>query len=120
MLHLIDQEVLPIPREPGNFDDPAEAGLARTSLKPIHITQPEGPSFNLDADEVTWEGWRLRIGFDAREGLTLHQLSLWDRPVVYRASVAEMMVPTPTRARPGSGRTTSTPASTCSASRLSP
>jgi primary-amine oxidase len=42
---------------------------------------------------VTWEGWRLRIGFDAREGLTLHQLSLCDRPVVYRASVAEMMVP---------------------------
>ena len=42
---------------------------------------------------MTWEGWRLRIGFDAREGLTLHQLSLWDRPVVYRASVAEMIVP---------------------------
>jgi Cu2+-containing amine oxidase len=93
VLHLIDQEVLPVPEEPGNFDDPAEVGPARTSLKPIHITQPEGPSFAVDGDEVTWEGWRVRIGFDAREGLTLHQLSLWDRPVVYRASVAEMMVP---------------------------
>jgi primary-amine oxidase len=93
VLHLVDQEVLPVPEEPGNFDDPAEVGPARTSLKPIHIAQPEGPSFAVDGDEVTWEGWRLRIGFDAREGLTLHQLSLWDRPVVYRASVAEMMVP---------------------------
>jgi primary-amine oxidase len=93
VLHLIDQEVLPIPEEPGNFDDPAEVGPARTSLRPIHITQPEGPSFAVDGDEVTWEGWRLRIGFDAREGLTLHQVSPFDRPVVYRASVAEMMVP---------------------------
>jgi primary-amine oxidase len=93
VLHLIDQELLPIPQEPGNFDDPAEVGPARTSLKPIHISQPEGPSFTVDGDEVAWEGWRLRVGFDAREGLTLHQLSLWERPVVYRASIAEMMVP---------------------------
>jgi primary-amine oxidase len=91
--HLVDTEVLPIPEEEGNFDDPAQAGPARTSLKPIHVTQPEGPSFSLDGEVVTWEGWRLRVGFDAREGLTLHQVSLQDRPVCYRASIAEMMVP---------------------------
>jgi primary-amine oxidase len=93
VVHLIDRELLPIPREPGNFDDPAQVGPARTTLRPIHISQPEGPSFTLDGDEVAWEGWRLRVGFDAREGLTLHQLSLHDRPVVYRASIAEMLVP---------------------------
>jgi primary-amine oxidase len=82
VLHLIDAEVLPIPEEEGNFDDPAAVGPARTSLRPIQITQPEGPSFTLDGDEVAWEGWRLRVGFDAREGLTLHQLSVADRPVV--------------------------------------
>ena len=76
VVHLIDQELLPIPEEEGNFDDPAAVGPARASLKPIQITQPEGPSFTVDGDEVTWEGWRLRIGFDAREGLTLHQVSL--------------------------------------------
>ena len=81
VLHLIDHEVLPVPEEEGNFDDPAVVGPARTSLRPIQITQPEGPSFTVDGNEVTWEGWRLRIGFDAREGLTLHQLSLQDRPV---------------------------------------
>ena len=35
----------------------------------------------------------MRIGFDAREGLTLHQVSLDDRPVLYRASIPEMVVP---------------------------
>jgi primary-amine oxidase len=52
-------------------------------------------------DKVAWEGWRLLVGFDAREGLTLHQLSLEDRPVVYRASIAEMMGPL---RRPGAGQ----------------
>ena len=27
-------------------------------------------------------GWSMRIGFDAREGLSLHQVSLQDRPVL--------------------------------------
>lgn len=39
----------------------------------------------------------FRIGFDPREGLVSHQLSFRagdrDRPVIYRASVAEMLVP---------------------------
>ena len=35
----------------------------------------------------------MRIGFDAREGLSLHQVSLQDRPVLYRASIPEMVVP---------------------------
>ena len=62
VLHLIDEELLAIPEEEGNFDDPAQVGPARTSLKPIHISQPEGPSFTLDGDELAWEGWRLRSG----------------------------------------------------------
>jgi primary-amine oxidase len=33
------------------------------------------------------------VGFDAREGLTLHQIELAGRPVIYRASVPEMVVP---------------------------
>jgi primary-amine oxidase len=66
-------------------------------LRPIEITQPEGPSFSLDGNLLTWQNWSMRIGFDAREGLTLHQISLADagreRPVAYRASVPEMVVP---------------------------
>ncbi|MGI5152449.1 primary-amine oxidase [Plantactinospora sp. CA-294935] len=97
VVELIDHELLPVPAEEGNFDDPAYVGPARTSLKPIEITQPEGPSFSVDGDVVRWENWSFRVGFDPREGLVLHQLGITDgdreRPVLYRASVAEMVVP---------------------------
>jgi primary-amine oxidase len=97
VIELIDDEDLPIPEEEANVDDPAYTGPARTSLKPIEISQPDGPSFTVDDDVVTWENWTFRVGFDPREGLVLHQISLRDgdtvRPVIYRASLAEMVVP---------------------------
>jgi primary-amine oxidase len=93
VLEVIDHRLLAVPEEPGNFDDPAQVGPARTTLKPIEITQPEGPSFTVDGNRVQWEKWDLRIGFNEREGLTLHQISFDGRPIVYRASIAEMVVP---------------------------
>jgi primary-amine oxidase len=94
---VIDTGVRPVPEETGNFDDPAFVGPDRTSQKPIVITQPDGPSFTLNGNLISWENWSLRVGFDAREGLVLHQISFrdgeTDRPVIYRASVAEMVVP---------------------------
>src|SRR5689334_20224801 len=102
---LIEQKVfkvtddfeLPVPPESGDYDDEAVRGPHRTTLKPIEITQPEGPSFTLDGHCVRWQDWSMRIGFDAREGLTLHQISLHgggrERPVLYRASIPEMVVP---------------------------
>jgi primary-amine oxidase len=90
---VIDQRVLPVPAESGNYDDPEVTGPQRTTLKPIEITQPEGPSFTVEGNRVQWEKWDLRIGFNEREGLTLHQISFDGRPIVYRASIAEMVVP---------------------------
>ncbi len=94
---LLDEGPADIPRTPYDYhlDDPAHP--PRTTQKPIVITQPEGPSFTVEDDVVTWEKWQFRIGFNAVEGLTLHQLGFHDgtrlRPIVYRASVAEMVVP---------------------------
>src|SRR5712692_502001 len=94
---VIDELVLPVPRESGDYDDPAVSGPPRTTLKPIEITQPEGPSFTLAGNAVEWQNWSFRVGFDAREGLSLHQISYDDdgrrRPVIYRASIPEMVVP---------------------------
>ena len=77
--------------------DAETVGEARTSLKPIEITQPEGPSFSVDGSKVTWEGFSFRVGFNAREGLVLSQLTVDDdgeeRPILYRGSVPEMVVP---------------------------
>ncbi|MFI5585960.1 primary-amine oxidase [Amycolatopsis sp. NPDC051758] len=90
---VIDTGAVPVPEESGNFDDPAVTGPPRTSQKPIEITQPQGPSFTLDGHLLQWENWSLRIGFDAREGLVLHQIAFDGRPIVHRASIAEMVVP---------------------------
>ena len=100
-----DHGVVPIPKHPGNYDpqfmlDPQNRpafGELRGDLKPIEISQPEGPSFTVDGWAVRWQKWSLRVGFNGREGLVLHQLSYNDRgrerPVVYRASLSEMVVP---------------------------
>jgi primary-amine oxidase len=93
VLRVTDDFELPVPAESGDYDDPAVRGPERTGLRPIEITQPEGPSFTLDGNLLTWQGWSLRVGFDLREGLTLHQVSLAGRPVIYRASIPEMVVP---------------------------
>ncbi|WP_432534368.1 primary-amine oxidase [Kineococcus arenarius] len=96
---VVDLGVIPVPQGSGNYDDPAVRGEYRTSQKPISITQPEGPSFTLDGDLLQWENFSVRVGFDAREGLVLHQISFHDRdqgrdrPIVHRASIAEMVVP---------------------------
>jgi len=65
----------------------------RTTLKPIEITQPEGSSLELSGNQVNWQNWRLRVGFDAREGLTLHQISYDNRSIIYRAAISEMVIP---------------------------
>jgi primary-amine oxidase len=87
-----DEGDTPVPAGSGRYD-PDTTGPARTTLKPIEITQPEGPSFHVDGSHVQWENWTLRVDFNAREGLVLHDVRFDDRPVLSRASVPEMVVP---------------------------
>jgi primary-amine oxidase len=96
VLRVEDHGILPIPPESGNFiGDVIEH--VRTDLKPLDITQPEGPSFTVNGYEVSWQKWRFRVGFNAREGLVLHTLGYEDqgkvRPIIYRASLVELAVP---------------------------
>jgi primary-amine oxidase len=69
----------------------------RTGIKPLEIIQPEGPSFTVKGYEVNWQNWNFIIGFNPREGLTLHNLTYNDkgeiRSILYRASLSEMVVP---------------------------
>jgi primary-amine oxidase len=98
VLDVIDYVDLPVPQEDGNFHLASWRGPDRSGLKPIEITQPEGPSFSIDEHgTLSWAGWNLQVGFDQREGLVFHNITIDDagvaRPVIYRASIAEMMVP---------------------------
>ncbi len=90
-----DLGVVPLP--PGTGDYAAGAVAPRRGLKPIEIRQPAGVSFQLDGWQVRWQNWRFRLGFTAREGLVLHTIGYEDggrlRPVIHRASVAELVIP---------------------------
>ncbi|POR34350.1 Amine oxidase [Tolypocladium paradoxum] len=74
-------------------------GGYRKDLKPIHITQPEGVSFKIvgTGRELEWQNWRFHIGFNYREGIVLNNITFNDkgtvRPIFYRMSLAEMVVP---------------------------
>ncbi|GAA4939657.1 primary-amine oxidase [Actinomycetospora succinea] len=100
-----DNGVVPFPPKPGNYEQPfihdpdnvPRVDALREGIKPLDVVQPEGPSFTVDGHAVSWQRWRLRIGFSPREGVILHQVS-WDdrgrsRPVLNRASLVEMYVP---------------------------
>lgn len=66
----------------------------RKDMKPIDITQPEGPSFAVtDESLVEWQKWRFRVSFNPREGAVLHDVCYDGRSVLYRMSMSEMTVP---------------------------
>lgn len=72
---------------------------SRISHSP-HLTLPTlPPSVRLlpEGNLVKWQKWHIRVGFNAREGLVLHRVAWEDggriRPILYRASLAEMTVP---------------------------
>lgn len=94
---IMDYGVVPMPPDDGEFSV-AAVGPSRETLKPLMIHQPEGASFNVDGRHVRWDHWSFRVGFNAREGLTLHEVG-WVgadgevRPILHRASLAEMVVP---------------------------
>lgn len=72
-------------------------GGYRNDLKPINITQPEGVSFKMTGREIEWQSWKMHIGFNYREGIVLNNITYDDkgtvRPIFYRLSLAEMVVP---------------------------
>lgn len=70
-----------------------EGGL-RQDVKPINITQPEGPSFKVtDESLVEWQKWSFRVSFNPREGAVLHDVKYDGRSIMYRMSISEMSVP---------------------------
>ncbi|KAJ4470886.1 copper amine oxidase [Lentinula aciculospora] len=69
----------------------------RDDIKPLHILQPEGVSFAMKGNELEWQNWKMHIAFSHREGIVLSTVTYNDhgeiRPIIYRLSLAEMVVP---------------------------
>jgi primary-amine oxidase len=106
VIEVIDHEVVPIPQTPGEYvpeqmlgepDNRPRFDALRSDVKPIEITQPEGPSFRVDDHRVEWQKWSLSIGWTMREGLVIYDVSYDDRgqvrPILHRAAICEMVVP---------------------------
>jgi primary-amine oxidase len=96
VIRVEDYGYVPLPENPGNYAAHRMEKF-RTDIKPIEITQPDGPSFQVKSYQVSWQKWNFVIGFNAHEGLTLHDISYNDngekRSILYRASLSEMVVP---------------------------
>jgi primary-amine oxidase len=93
VIRVDDHGITPVPKKDVNYDREFVTEPPRSDLKPIDVVQPEGVSFELTGRTITWHDWSILIGFNAREAITLHNISFADRPVCYRASLAEMVVP---------------------------
>ncbi len=82
---------------PVDTTSPGSAAAPRTGLKPLVVTQPDGPSFQITGNDVTWQGWHFTIGYTAREGLVLHRIGYDEgagvRPIIYRLALDDIYVP---------------------------
>ena len=92
LIRIEDYGVVPLPPQAGNWTR-AYVKERSHDLKPLDVSQPKGASFTVDGHEVKWQNWSFRVGFNPREGLVLYTVGYDGRPVLYRASIAEMMVP---------------------------
>ena len=98
VIRIDDHGALPVPAEHGDYRDGGGRPYRR-DLRAIEVAQPEGSSLVLDGRALTWGPWRLRVGFNPRESLTLHELAFdagdgsGARPIAHRLSIAELAIP---------------------------
>ncbi len=95
VVELLEGDPIEIPTTPGRYD--AESVGEVRELKPLTITQAEGPGFTVDDGHLQWGPWRMRVSMHPIEGMVLHEIGWMDgdrlRPIIYRASLSEMVVP---------------------------
>ncbi|KAI4091767.1 MAG: hypothetical protein LQ344_003871 [Seirophora lacunosa] len=91
------KEPQPLKIQPPNEYDPDYQQL-RTDLKPLNVIQPEGASFKITqigetGRVVEWQKWFLRVGFNQREGMVLHDVRYDNRSIFYRMALSDMVIP---------------------------
>ena len=97
VLEIEDHHDYGLPKVDAEYDPRLRGTQQRTDLKPLEITQPEGISFTVEGNELRWQNWSMRLGFNFREGPLIYQVAFDDqgtrRDIAYRMSFAEMVVP---------------------------
>ena len=91
-----DTGVVPRPKSATSPNSP-EGDHPKEALKRLQVIQPDGASFRVQDDEVSWQNWRFRFALNSREGLVLYTVGYEDhaklRSILYRGSLSEMVVP---------------------------
>ncbi|TRV49678.1 MAG: primary-amine oxidase [Microcystis panniformis Mp_MB_F_20051200_S9] len=87
-----------VPFSKANFDyDEKTLSPLQKDLKPLRIRQPQGTTFQIKGNEVSWQNWKFRYLMHPREGLVLYLVTYndngKDRMILYRAGLSEMLVP---------------------------
>jgi len=87
-----------VPFSKANFDyDEKTLSPLQKALKPLRIQQPQGTTFQIKGNEVSWQNWKFRYLMHPREGLVLYLVTYndkgKDRMILYRAGLSEMLVP---------------------------
>jgi primary-amine oxidase len=92
----VDNGIVPLSQENWDYDVNAFSQVIAPP-KPLNINQPEGTSFQIKGNEITWQGWKFRYLMHPREGLVLYLVKYndreKDRSILYRGSLSEMAVP---------------------------
>jgi len=96
VFRVVDTGVVPVSKALAELDEKS-VGKLRQAPRPLRVTQPDGASFRLRGHEVVWQNWHFRFAMHPREGLVLYTVGYEDRgkvrPILYRASLSEMVVP---------------------------
>ncbi|TAF03731.1 MAG: primary-amine oxidase [Nostocales cyanobacterium] len=92
----VDHGVIPISQKNWDYNIQSFSQLTAPP-QPLKTIQPEGTTFKIQGNEITWQGWQFRYLMHPREGLVLYLVKYNDgeklRPVLYRGSLSEMVVP---------------------------
>ncbi|WP_392535590.1 primary-amine oxidase [Nostoc sp. C117] len=92
----VDRGKVPFSQENWNYDVKS-LGKLLSPLKALNISQPNGKNFQINDRKISWQGWNFRYLMHPRSGLMLYEVTYKDgeniRPVLYRASLSEMVVP---------------------------
>ncbi|MEH1793513.1 primary-amine oxidase [Nostoc sp.] len=96
IVSFVDRGNVPFSKENWNYDVKS-LGKLLSAPKVLKLLQPNGKSFQIKENEISWQGWKFRYLMHPRSGLALYQVTYDDgknvRPVLYRASISEMVVP---------------------------
>ena len=98
LLELEDVDPGPAPHVMGEYDPRLVPGLRpRQDIKPLDITQPDGPSFKLDGNQAgvaeVVDAARLQLPRGSRIHLLVYDDAGRPRQIAHRLSFAEMVVP---------------------------